>query len=97
MRGAAIKETLLAVREAYESHPHAAGIASCMKNTGIGVGLSDTGRVKLNILKGNVVVLTSAACIGQGFATIATQIVHEATGLAPTFNRSGVPGYRADP
>jgi selenium-dependent xanthine dehydrogenase len=79
--GTAVKETLLAVREAYESHPHAAGIACCMKNTGIGVGLPDTGRVKLKVLRGKVVVLTSAACIGQGFATIATQIVHEATAL----------------
>ena len=79
--GTAIKETLLAVREVYESHPHAAGIACCMKNTGIGVGLPDTGRVKLKVLKGKAVVLTSAACVGQGFATIATQIVQEATGL----------------
>ncbi|KGK91457.1 aldehyde oxidoreductase [Desulfosporosinus sp. HMP52] len=79
--GTAIKETLRAVREVYEAHPHAAGIACSMKNTGIGVGLPDTGRVKLKIINGKVVVLTSAACIGQGFATIATQIVHEATGL----------------
>ena len=79
--GTAIKETLLAVREIYESHPYAAGIACAMKNTGIGVGLPDTGRVKLKISKGKVVVLTSAACIGQGLATIATQIVNEATGL----------------
>jgi len=95
--GTAIKETLLAVREAYESHPHAAGIASCMKNTGIGVGLSDTGRVKLNILKGNVVVLTSAACIGQGFATIATQIVHEATGLPLHLIEVGFPDTALTP
>lgn len=79
--GTAIKETLQAVREVYESHPHAAGIACAMKNTGIGVGLPDYGRVKLKISNGKAVVLTSAACIGQGFATIATQIVHEATGL----------------
>ena len=79
--GTAIKETLLAVREIYESHPHAAGIACAMKNTGTGVGLPDTGRVKLKILNGKAVVLTSAACIGQGLATIATQIVNEATGL----------------
>lgn len=79
--GTAIKETLRAVREVYESHPYAAGIACAMKNTGIGVGLPDVGRVNLKIRNGKAVVLTSAACIGQGFATIATQIVHEATGL----------------
>lgn len=78
--GTAIKETLLAVREVYESHP-LAGIACAMKNTGIGVGLPDVGRVKIKISNGKAVVLTSAACIGQGLATIATQIVNEATGL----------------
>jgi len=88
--GTAIKETLLAVREAYESRAYA-GIACVMKNTGIGVGLSDIGRVKLKILDGNVLVLTSAACIGQGFATIATQIVQEATGLPLDRIRVGTP------
>ncbi|TGE36197.1 selenium-dependent xanthine dehydrogenase [Desulfosporosinus fructosivorans] len=95
--GTAIKETLLAVREVYENHPHAAGIASCMKNTGIGVGLPDTGRVKLKVLKGKAVVLTSAACIGQGFATIATQIVHEATGLPIHLIEVGAPDTALTP
>ncbi len=80
--GTAIKETLLAVREVYESHPYA-GIACALKNTGIGVGLPDIGRVNLKIVKGKVLVLTSAACIGQGLATVLTQLVHEATGLEP--------------
>ncbi|KUO75435.1 MAG: selenium-dependent xanthine dehydrogenase [Desulfosporosinus sp. BRH_c37] len=88
--GTAIKETLLAVREVYESQPYT-GIACVMKNTGIGVGLPDTGRVKLIISNGKVVVLTSAACIGQGFATIATQIVHEATGFPSDRIEVGAP------
>ncbi len=95
--GTAIKETLLAVRDVYEAHPHAAGIACCMKNTGIGVGLPDTGRVKLIVLKGKAVVLTSAACIGQGFATIATQIVHEATGLPIHLIEVGAPDTAMTP
>jgi len=95
--GTAIKETLLAVREVYEAHPHAAGLACCMKNTGIGVGLSDTGRVKLKIHNGKVVILTSAACIGQGFATIATQIVHEATGLPIDLIEVGAPDTALTP
>ncbi len=95
--GTAIKETLLAVREVYESHPYAAGIACAMKNTGIGVGLPDTGRVKLKILNGKVVVLTSAACIGQGLATIATQIVNEATGLPLDRIEIGVPDTSMTP
>ena len=95
--GTAIKETLLAVRDVYEAHPYAAGIACCMKNTGIGVGLPDTGRVKLKVLKGKAVVLTSAACIGQGFATIATQIVHEATGLPIQLIEVGAPDTAMTP
>ncbi|KLU60358.1 putative xanthine dehydrogenase subunit D [Peptococcaceae bacterium CEB3] len=79
--GTAIKETLLAVREAYESSPYA-GIACALKNTGIGVGLPDVGRIKLKVAKGKVYGYTSAACIGQGLATIVTQIISEATGLA---------------
>ncbi|HWQ43540.1 MAG TPA: selenium-dependent xanthine dehydrogenase [Desulfosporosinus sp.] len=95
--GTAIKETLLAVREVYESHPYAAGIACCLKNTGIGVGLPDAGRVKLKVLKGKVVLRTSAACIGQGFATIATQIVHEATGLPLHLIEVGTPDTALTP
>jgi len=95
--GTAIKETLLAVREIYESHPHAAGIACCLKNTGIGVGLPDTGRVKLIVCKGKVVVLTSAACIGQGFATVATQMVQEATGLPAHLIEVGAPDTALTP
>ena len=72
--GTAIKETLEAVRAIYEAAP-LAGIACAMKNTGIGVGLSDVGRVKIIVNQGKAVVLTSAACIGQGLATILTQMV----------------------
>ncbi len=76
----AIKETLLAVREVYESQPYA-GIACALKNTGIGVGLPDISRVKIKVRGGKAVVLTAAQCIGQGLATVLTQIVSEATGL----------------
>ena len=46
--GTAIKETLLAVRTVYESHPYT-GIACAMKNTGIGVGLPDISRVRIKV------------------------------------------------
>ena len=78
--GTAIKETLEAVRAVYEANP-LAGIACALKNTGIGVGLSDVGRVKIIIRGGKVLVLTSAACIGQGLATVLTQMVCDTTGL----------------
>lgn len=78
--GTAIKETLLAVKKIYTDHPMA-GIACALKNTGIGVGLPDISRVKIQVTKGKVVALTSAACVGQGLATIVTQIVCEAANL----------------
>ena len=77
----ALKETLLAVKEVFESRPDA-GIACAMKNAGIGVGLSDVGRVKIKVQGGKVGVYTSAACIGQGLAAVLTQFVCEVTGLS---------------
>ena len=76
----ALKQTLLAVKDFYESEPHA-GIASCFKNSGVGVGLPDTGRVDLYIEDGIVHIRTSAACMGQGVATVCEQILAEVTGL----------------
>lgn len=78
--GTAIRETLLAVREAYETGKYA-GIACVLKNTGIGVGFPDISRVRLRIQGGKVLVLTSAACIGQGVATVLTQLVCATAGL----------------
>jgi len=76
----AFKETLLAVKDSYEMN-HFGGIACSIKNTGLGVGVPDTGRVKIEVRNGKVLVLTSAACVGQGLATILTQVVNETTGL----------------
>lgn len=81
--GTAIKETLLAVKDVYESSKYA-GIACSMKNAGLGVGVPDTGRCKLTIVNGKVHIKTSAACIGQGLGTILVQIVCETTGLLPS-------------
>ncbi len=78
--GTALKETLLAVKDVIDAHPDA-GIACAFKNTGKGVGVEDVGRVKLKIENGKVVICTSAACMGQGIATVVLQIVAEATGL----------------
>lgn len=78
--GTAFKETLLAVKDIVEAYPDA-GIACAMKNSGIGVGAPDIGRVKLKIQKGQVLICTSAACMGQGLATVMMQIVVETTGL----------------
>ncbi len=79
-QGTALKETLLAVKSAFDSSPYA-GVACAMKNAGIGVGLPDIGRAKIRIENGRVVILTGAACIGQGLVTVMIQIVCETAGL----------------
>ncbi|EHM10496.1 LOW QUALITY PROTEIN: selenium-dependent molybdenum hydroxylase 1 [Thermanaerovibrio velox DSM 12556] len=74
------KETLLAAKEAFESSPYA-GIACGMKNSGLGVGVPDVSRVRLEVRGGKVQIYTSAACMGQGIATMTTQIVSHVTGI----------------
>ena len=76
----AIIETLLAVKEAYEKAP-LAGIACALKNAGLGVGLPDLGRARLKVKNGKIHIYTSAACIGQGLATVTTQMTAEYTGI----------------
>ena len=73
-------ETLEAVKEQYESAKYA-GIACAMKNAGVGVGLPDTGRVRLLVRNGKLEIHSGASCIGQGLGTVLVQIVGEATGL----------------
>lgn len=80
--GTAIKETLLAVKDEYENSK-IAGIACAMKNSGVGVGIPDAGRCRLVVKDGQVHIRTSAACIGQGIGTVATQVVCETTDLLP--------------
>ena len=77
----ALKETLLAVKEAYEAHPGRAGIACAMKNTGVGVGLPDKGRCKLVVKDGVVELYSAASDIGQGCATVFLQVLGKTLGL----------------
>lgn len=79
----ALSNCLEAVKDMYESHPRA-GLASSFKNAGLGVGVPDTSRCILSVEKGRVHVRTSAACIGQGMATVTTQIVCQTLGISPT-------------
>lgn len=92
----AIKETLLAVRDVYNSYPYA-GIACALKNAGLGVGVPDFGRAKLKISNGKVLVLTAAQCIGQGLGTVVTQIVCETTGLPEELVEVGAPDTALTP
>jgi selenium-dependent xanthine dehydrogenase len=76
----ALLETLMAVKEDYEQAP-LAGIACALKNAGVGVGLPDIGRCRLEVAGGRVRIFTSAACIGQGLATVTTQMVATYAGV----------------
>jgi len=83
--GTAMVETLEAVKEAYERYEadpdFHVGIASAMKNAGIGVGVPDIGRCNLAVIGGKVHIRSSAGAIGQGVQTVLLQIVGEVTGL----------------
>ena len=78
----AMAECLEAVKDVYESSPYA-GIACAFKNSGKGVGLPDPGRCILSVENGTVKIRTSAACMGQGIATVCTQVLCETTHLDP--------------
>ena len=78
----AIAETLDAVREICEKNPKA-GIACAIKNSGLGVGVPDTGRCRITVKDGKVHVTSSAACIGQGMGTVQIQMLCQTAGLTP--------------
>ncbi len=73
-------ETLEAVKSEFE-HNKYAGIACAMKNAGVGVGIPDYGRVKLEVKNGKLIIHCGSSCIGQGCGTVLKQIVCEITGL----------------
>ncbi len=78
----AFVETLEAVKDVFESSPHA-GIACGMKNSGLGVGVLDVGRCRLLVRGGKVQILAGASCVGQGLGTVLVQTVCQASGLLP--------------
>ena len=80
----ALEECLRDVKEDYERAGGRAGIACGFKNTGLGLGHPDVGRCRLKIEADHVEVLTAAACIGQGIATVLTQIACETLRLEPS-------------
>ncbi|HPC82586.1 MAG TPA: selenium-dependent xanthine dehydrogenase [Thermoanaerobaculaceae bacterium] len=74
---------LQAVRDVFRS-ARVAGIACGIKNTGIGNGMNDTGRVAIRVRPdGTLLVLTGYTEMGQGLHTILRQVVAQETGLDP--------------
>lgn len=75
-----LAETLEAVKDVFEQNKYV-GIACAMKNAGVGVGIPDTGRVRLIVRNGKVHIHAGASCIGQGVGTVLVQIVCETAGI----------------
>lgn len=81
-RSTALVETLEAVKDFYDSHPKNIGIACAMKNAGVGVGLPDKGRCRVEVHDGKVKIFAAASDIGQGFMTVAVQMACETLGIS---------------
>ncbi len=79
--GVGLKRTLLAVRDAYRGARYA-GIACGLKNTGIGNGVPERGRVVLRPEPdGTITLFHSWTEMGQGVHTVLRQIACEELGL----------------
>jgi aldehyde oxidoreductase len=82
-RGVGLKQTLLAVKEQYRAARYA-GIACGAKNTGIGNGLTEYGRVVLRPEgDGRLTLFHSWTEMGQGTHTVFRQIAAAELGLDP--------------
>lgn len=79
--GTGMVECLDALRDVYYSNEARAGIACAIKNSGLGMGVEDIGRVKLVVKEHKVYLCTGAACMGQGIAETMRSILIETTGL----------------
>ena len=79
-------ETLEAVKPYYDAAVAAGkpvGLGCAMKNAGVGVGIPDTGRVKLMVGRDEKVhIYSGASCIGQGLGTVLVQMVVTNTDLS---------------
>ena len=80
-----IRQTLEAVKDVYKAHAGRAGIGCGIKNTGIGNGMDDSGRLKLCVGDGGrLEIVTGYTEMGQGLFTILRQVVCQETGLEPS-------------
>jgi len=79
--GCGVRETLLAVKKEFYKAKYA-GIACGIKNTGIGNGMPDEGKVKIEIQSPEKIILHHGWTeMGQGVHTVAVQFFCQETGL----------------
>ncbi len=78
-----IRETLLAVKDAYYSSPYA-GIGCGIKNVGIGNGMPEYGQAIIRVQPEETVTInTGFTEMGQGFCTVMIQFLSDVTGIDP--------------
>jgi selenium-dependent xanthine dehydrogenase len=75
-------ECLEAVKGDYDADPHA-GLAVAFKNSGLGMGVPDTGRCLVSVEQGMVHVRTSAAGMGQGVAQMVLHMLCQTVDVPP--------------
>ena len=77
------------------------GIGCAMKNAGVGVGIPDTGRVKLIYEEDKKLhIYSGASCIGQGLGTVLTQMIVSNTDIKKrgiSFTSAAIPGFHQIP
>jgi xanthine dehydrogenase molybdenum-binding subunit len=92
-RSCGIRQTLEAVKHVYKKAKYV-GIACGIKNTGIGNGQEDNGRVVIQILNdGEIEIRTGYTDMGQGLFTVLRQVVSEETGLDTAIMRVRTVSY----
>ena len=75
-------ECLEALKPDYDADP-GAGIAVAFKNSGLGMGVPDTGRCLISVEQGTVHVRTSAAGMGQGVAQMVVHMLCQTVDVPP--------------
>jgi aldehyde oxidoreductase len=79
----ALAECLEKLEPLYNNSKYA-GIAAGFKNSGLGVGVPDTGRCIASVEKGKVHVRTGAARLGQGLDNVILKVACETLNLKPS-------------
>jgi selenium-dependent xanthine dehydrogenase len=82
-KGVGIRACLNALKDAYQNNKYV-GLACAIKNSGVGNGMIDESKCKLEIVSGNSIVIHHGWTeMGQGAHNMALQTLCEETGLPP--------------
>jgi selenium-dependent xanthine dehydrogenase len=81
--GVGVRKTLEAIKDHFLKATYS-GIACGIKNTGIGNGMNDESRVRIEVISGDLVRIHHGWTeMGQGVNTVAVQMVSQETGINP--------------